>query len=167
MSWEAIAAIAEIVGALAVVISLVYLASEIRSGTRTLKTTTRDSSFRSLMDFNLAIMTDPDLAYIFQMGCHDYNALEERERARVIHVFYSFFKMFETIYLHYLDGSVDESVWIHNKPMLIAYAIQPGAKYYLSLREKIFDPRYWELLQSTDSSETPPGHVLSKLNVAN
>lgn len=167
MNWEAIAAIAELAGALAVVISLVYLASQVRSGTRTLKTTTRDSSFVSLMDFNHAVMSDPDLAYIFQVGCHDYDALEERERARLVHVFYSFFKMFEKIYLHYLDGSVDESVWVHNKPMLLAYAIQPGAKYYLSLREKIFDPRYWNLLQSATSSETPAGHILSKLNVDN
>ena len=165
MNWEAMAAIAELSGALAVVISLVYLASQVRSGTRTLRTTTRDSSFVSLMDFNHAVMSDPDLAYIFQVGCHDYDALEERERARLVHVFYSFFKMFEKIYLHFLDGSVDESVWVHNKPMLLAYATQPGAKYYLSMREKIFDPRYWELLHGATSSETPAGHILSKLNV--
>jgi hypothetical protein len=49
--------------------------------------------------------------------------------------------------------------------MLLAYATQPGAKYYLSMREKIFDPRYWELLHGATSSETPAGHILSKLNV--
>lgn len=165
MNWEALGAIAEITGALAVVISLIYLANEVRSGTRALKTTTRDSSFQSLMDWNHSVMSDPDLAYIFQKGCHDYDSLKERERARLVHVFYSFFKMFEKIYLHSLDGSVDESVWVHNKPMLMAYATQPGARYYLSLRSKIFDPRFWEILQDDAPSNIPAGHVLARLDV--
>ena len=165
MNWEALGAIAEITGAVAVVLSLVYVAHEVRSGTHALKTSTRDSSFQSLMDWNQTVMSDPDLGYIFQMGCHDYEALKERERARLVHVFYSFFKMFEKIYLHSLDGSVDESVWTHNKPMLMAYATQPGARYYLSLRSKIFDPRFWKLLQADTPSETPAGHILAKLKV--
>jgi len=165
MNWDAIAAIAEIVSAIAVVVSLLYVAFEVRSGTRAIRVASRDSSFQSLMDFNFAVMSDPELGYVFQLGCHDYDALDERERARLVHVLYAFFKMFEKIYLHYLDGSVDESVWIHNKPMLLAYAIQPGARYYLSHREKIFDPRFWQLLEDADSSETPAGHILSKLKV--
>jgi hypothetical protein len=28
-----------------------------------------------------------------------------------------------------------------------AHAIKPGARYYLSHREKIFDPRFWRLPQ--------------------
>jgi hypothetical protein len=28
---------------------------------------------------------------------------------------YSFFKMFEKIYPHYVDGSVAKEVWVHNR----------------------------------------------------
>ncbi len=48
MNWEAIGAIGELLGAMAVVISLVYVASQVKSGTQALKTTTRDSAFHSL-----------------------------------------------------------------------------------------------------------------------
>ena len=80
MNWEAIGALAELAGALAVVFSLVYLASQVKSGVRALKTTTRDSSFVSLMDFHHAVMSDPDLAYIFQVGCHHVSSGQTAER---------------------------------------------------------------------------------------
>jgi hypothetical protein len=42
MAWEAIGSIADLIGATAVVISLVYFAVQVSSGTRELRTTTRD-----------------------------------------------------------------------------------------------------------------------------
>ena len=66
MNWEAIGAVGETVGAIAVIISLVYLALQVRSGTRALKTENRDSSFQSLMEFNYILVGDSDLAYLFQ-----------------------------------------------------------------------------------------------------
>ncbi len=80
-----------------------------------------------------------------------------------MHVLYSFFKMFEKIYLHSLDGSVEQDVWTYNSPMLVAYASQPGAQYYLSHRQKIFDPRFWAFLEENRSSDVAAGHVVSDL----
>ena len=167
MNWEAIGAVGETIGAIAVIISLIYLALQVRSGTRALKTGNRDSSFQSLIEFNNSLATDPDLGYIFQSGCHDYQSLEERERARLMHLLYSFFKIFEKIYLHYLEESVDKTVWIHNKSILFAYSTQPGAQYYLSHRKHIFDPRFLEVLESATSTETPAGHLINNLEVNN
>jgi hypothetical protein len=167
MNWEAISAIGEIIGAIAVIISLVYLALQVRSGTRALKTENRDSSFQSLMEFNYSLVGDPDLAYIFQAGCHDFQGVEERERARLVHLLYSFFKMFEKMYLHYLEESVDKTVWIHNRSILFAYSTQPGAQHYLSHRRQIFDPRFLEVLESASSIETPGGHIVSNLDLDN
>lgn len=44
------------------------------------------------MDFNFAVMSDPEPGYVFQLGCHDYDVLDDRERARPVHVLYAFFK---------------------------------------------------------------------------
>src|SRR5205085_4939435 len=147
MTWEAIGAIANLVGAAAIVVSLIYLTAQVRTGTHAIRTSTRDAAFQSLMEWNYYVMSDPELGWIFQMGCRDFRSIDEKARARLVHVMYSFFKMFEKIYLHSLDGSVEQSVWIHNSPMLVAYASQPGAQYYLSQRRKIFDPRFWSFLE--------------------
>jgi hypothetical protein len=82
--------------------------------------------------------------------------------ARLV-VMHSFFKMFENVYLHCLDKSVDANVWMRNSPMLPAYARQPGARYYLSHRQKIFDPRFWAFLDENSTSDVPAGHEVSGL----
>lgn len=167
MNWDAIGSLAELIGAAAVVVSLIYLSFQVRSGTRELRTNTRDLAFQKLMEFNYYVMSDPDLAWIFQSGCRDFQSLEEKERARLVHAMYSFFKMFENIYLHYLDKSVDEEVWVHNSPMLLAYASQPGAQFYLSHRREIFDPRFWDFLEKNSETNVPAGHIVSNLRREN
>lgn len=166
MSWEAVASLAELIGAVAVVVSLIYLARQVQAGTRELRTTIRDSTFQQLSEWNYHIMSDPDLAWIFQSGCRDFHSVDERSRARLVHVMYSFFKMFENIYLHSLDRSVEENVWTYNAPMLLAYARQPGAQYYLSHREQIFDPRFWTYLKQAAAPNVPDGYAISAPPVA-
>ena len=155
-------AISQIIGTLAVVLSLIYLAIQVRQGTKNLRTTTRDSSFRSLMEWNYYIMSDPDLAWIFQQGCKDFESLNEKDRARYVHVMYSFLKMFENLYLHYSDKSIEIDVWEHNRHILEAYAYQPGAKYYWSQRSGIFHPDFQKFFNEIHSSTIPAGHIVTQ-----
>ncbi len=147
MNWDAIGAIGEIIGASAVVVSLVYLAVQIRAGARELRTNTRDSTFHSLMEWNYHVMSESELAWIYQAGCQDIEVLDEKQRMRFGHVMYSLFKLFENLYLHHLDGSLERDVWTHNQAMLISYANQPGALHYWENRREIFDPRFLDFLE--------------------
>ncbi len=154
MNWEAIGAIGELLGAIAVVISLVYVASQVKSGTRALKTTTRDSAFHSLQEWNYSVLSEPDLAWIFQRGMAEPHVLDERQQARFVHLMYGFLKLYENIYLHVLDGSVGAEAWEHNKEVLAAFANQPGTQRYWNGRRPIFDPRFADWF---DSLEAPDG----------
>ena len=49
MNWEAMGAVGDLLGAIAVVVSLVYVASQVRSGTQALKTSTRDAASRYML----------------------------------------------------------------------------------------------------------------------
>jgi hypothetical protein len=55
MNWEAIAAVSELVAAIAVVISLINIAVQVRSGASAFRTSIRDTSFHALMEFNYAL----------------------------------------------------------------------------------------------------------------
>ena len=164
MNWEAIGTVAELVGAIAVVISLIYLASQLRSSSRAFKTSLRDTALKSLMEWNYNMLADPDLGWIFQKGIKDFDSLEERDRARLIHVLFSFFKVFENIYLHYLEGSVDKDVWEQNYKLLSLYASQPGAKNYWNSRYETFHPRFQHLLDLMEQPEIVPGHVFASID---
>ena len=160
MNWDVVSAVAELVGAVAVVLSLIYLAVQVRTGSRALQTTMRDSSFHALTEYNLYLISDPDLPWEFQQGCKDPSALDEKQRARFVHTAYAFFKLFENLYLHYLDGSVRSEVWEYNSKILTAYGSQPGAQSYIQARLPIFEPRFRKFLVAMGSVEITPGTVI-------
>ena len=82
MNWEAISAIGQLVGALAVVISLIYLAREVHSNAHA----TRHAATRSMLDlmirFNQQITGHANLAELRSRGFNDFDSLEGTDRAR-------------------------------------------------------------------------------------
>jgi hypothetical protein len=162
MNWEALGAIGEIVGAAAVFLTLIYLSRQIRAGNRSLRTTLQDSLFHSLQEWNYHIMSDQALANLFHRGAQGMENLEPDDRYRFVHVLYSFFKVWENFYLHYLGGSVTTEVWEGNRNALLIYADQPGLRVYLQERRAFFDPRFVDLLVETraPSSLKPAAKML-------
>ena len=160
MNWTVLSTGAEVIGSVAVVVSVVYLAVQIKLGTKTLRTTMRDNAFQSLQEWNYAVAGDPDLASIISRGSKDLDSLNPKERARFIHIMFSFFKVWERLYLHYIEGSVDETVWMRNKLFLASYLHQPGCRYYWDNRKAAYDPRFQEV---ADNLEAPPIPSTSKL----
>ena len=79
MNWDAIGAIGEVVGAMAVVLSLIYLSFQIRHATKA----SEDASFRSLVDSSgdqLRSMVEPSNRGIVLKGLGDYQSLNSEEK---------------------------------------------------------------------------------------
>jgi hypothetical protein len=152
MDLETLALSFEIVSSLAVLISIIYLAQQVKQGTKSLKTSMRDASFHSLMEWNYHVMSDNDLAWVFSTGCKDFNSLNEFHKPRWLHMLYSFFKVFENIYLHYLDKSVESNVWEHNYKIFVVYFNTPGVQFYWNERREMFDPRFISFVENKHDS---------------
>lgn len=159
MNWEALSAIGQLVGAMAVVITLIYLARQLRANTQAMITSTRDSVFRELMEFNHLLAGNERLAWIFQHGSKDpeWQSLKEEDRARFAALMFSLFKVFENIYLHSLNGSIESDVWEYNKQMLFVYAKQPGCHRYWQMRRAVFDIRFREVVDTITDVTIPAG----------
>ena len=82
MSWDSVAAISETVGALAVVISLIYLAMQVKQSNRQAAT---DSGFALLSEFNRVdelILTTPEMiALMVKLESEEELTDEERKRS--------------------------------------------------------------------------------------
>jgi hypothetical protein len=79
MNWDAISAVAELSGAAAVVISLVYLAVQIRQSARI----SAAEAFKGIIDGNnehFRFMFSPENAPILARGLEDYDGLSPTER---------------------------------------------------------------------------------------
>jgi hypothetical protein len=108
VNWEAISAIGQLVGAFAVVISQIYLASEVRSNARA----TRLASMRSMSDaFNRWVQDlaeHPHLSELYYRGIHDFESLEGADLVRFSALMDQLFRVYEEMYYQQLEG-----IWIH------------------------------------------------------
>lgn len=82
MSWDAISAISDILAALAVVVTLVYLAIQIRQNTSAIRSTTTQAAHDQAAMFYDLIASDSQLGDIFSRGLYDPEALNSAETAR-------------------------------------------------------------------------------------
>ena len=79
MNWDAIGAIGEIIGAAAVLGSLIYLAVQIRQNTRSVEASTMQNLSEGNKDIYLTLATDPNLASIFLKEANGIVLTEEEE----------------------------------------------------------------------------------------
>jgi hypothetical protein len=164
VNWEAIGALGEVLGALAVVATLLYVSRQLREQSRALTTSVRDSAFQQLAEWNYQVMADAELSHLFQRGAatDDWDDFSPEERSRLIHVFYSFFKVFENVFLHAEEGSTHQAVWEQNCQVFFAYASKPGCRRYWTQREATLDPRFLEVLRALGSPTLKTGLEISE-----
>src|SRR5947207_14781065 len=96
MNWDAISAISQLIGSLAVVLSVLYLAVQVHHSTRVAKLAMQDAAATALRDVTKPLMASAELERIWRVGLKDISALSVDERARFSHASYPFLKGFET-----------------------------------------------------------------------
>jgi hypothetical protein len=82
MNWEAAGAIGEIIGSIAVLITLIYLATQIRQSNTALAESTSASINASYASINSRISSDEEFAELFVRGRHDLQSLSPVELER-------------------------------------------------------------------------------------
>ena len=82
MNWDALATIAELIGAIAVVISVVYLAVQIRENTKVSAEEAVSSAIDAFNDLDKLIAGDSELASIAIRGEKSFDALSPEDRLR-------------------------------------------------------------------------------------
>jgi hypothetical protein len=82
--WTIVNAIAELVGAGAVVATLIYLSVQIRQNTATVLASTELESARLFLEFHTRMSHSADMAHIWDLGLTDASRLSPDEKRRFI-----------------------------------------------------------------------------------
>ncbi len=82
MNWDAIGAIGEVVGGVAVIATLLYLAVQIRQNARSVRNAASLSVNEGLAEINRRVSNDPEFADLWLRGRKDYRGLTDVERMR-------------------------------------------------------------------------------------
>ena len=110
MNWEAIAAVGEIVGAAGVIVSLLYLATQIRQSTRVARSATRQALSRDLQALASDLVTVDDMARIFHAHISG-ETVQPHELVRLQARAYRDFHFWDNAHYQFCEGMLSEDEW--------------------------------------------------------
>jgi len=148
MTLDQLASIGEIIGALAVVISLVYLAIQIRSNTEAERTSTYQSIVSDFGAMNNTMASTPELSHLFVQAMENYHQLSSDQKARISQIFFQCFRFFENMFYQNKKGYLDEEVWIGWKRLMLTYYSRPGFQTWWEHRREVYSEPFAVFLET-------------------
>ena len=142
MNWEALGAIGELVGALVVMVSVVYLAIQIRHNTRVAKGAAQEAAVATLRELTKQLTQSLELNRLFNEGVGGFDHLDEEERTRWFHLAFQLLKAAEGIHFHYIQGVLDEGAWMGYSNIFRDYFATAGFREYWNVRSDTFSPAF-------------------------
>jgi len=110
MNWEAVSAIAEIIGLVVVVVSVLYLAVQVRNQTREYKMAGIHNVTQSLMD-SYAGLEDTNAAEVWSRATKDYDSISDAEKIQVFAFCQRYFRAVEDTYYQAADNRLEATYW--------------------------------------------------------
>jgi hypothetical protein len=154
MNWEAISAVSEFVGAMAVVVSLLYLSIQIKGNTESSRTSTYQAVVCEFGALNRTMASTPGLSTLFIRGMEDFALLSADEKARCSQLFFACFHNFENMFYQYKKGYLEDEVWLGWRRIILAYYLRPGFQVWWAMRADVFSKSFVDFLR-TEKLDVP------------
>jgi hypothetical protein len=164
MNWDAIGAIAETLGAVGVIASLVYLATQIRhsreqmsQNTRAMRASGYQSFFQSMDEVAMRSTSSPEMAEALRLGITNFDQLNEEQAFYFNNWMLGMFMAFENGHYQFRTGILDESRWRLHRSNLTACLNSPGPRQWWRqdpLGRDSLDPEFFALVEEILGEES-------------
>ncbi len=151
MDWNAVSAIAGVCAAVFVALSVVYLAIQVKGGTKATRSQTYYLTTAALADIAAIIGSNKDVARVIRIGYETPEALNEDEFTQYAYLMVSFLRRYENIFFQYESGLVDEDFWGGHRENLLWVFRRPGMQRIWEDRKQSFSKGFREFLELSDS----------------
>ena len=128
MNWEAIGAVSETLGAVGVIASLIYLASQLRSNAVASAVEAKLTTTRFLTDFNRDLINDPELYDLWERGARDLESLERNEFVRFSNLNLSAFWFFSAGHYQKRVGKLNDDDFHEMESIMKFWLSRPGVR---------------------------------------
>ena len=157
MNWEAIGAVGEILGAIGVIATLLYLTTQIRQNTKALRVSSFHASTQSLIGDNHLVAGDGELASLVAKSLsEDENDFSPAEQVRLDFLVTSNFRTFEEAYYLKDEGILEAQSWQRVAVTLERLIQNVGVREYWLRGDFGFDEKFKEYVDSR--IEASAGH---------
>lgn len=155
LNWAAIGALGEMLGALAVVISVLYLASQVRRQIRETQLAAIHEVSEGFRDGIAATFMDPHLSRVFIAGKDDAMQLDESERIQFLAFVQRNYRVWEDAFYQYRAGRLPQPLWESMEKQYSALLNWPGVQWVWEIRRDFYTPEFRAYVDNVDRHPHP------------
>ena len=155
INWDAVTAIGQAVGALGVIISLIYVGLQVRADARARRAQTTHDQAAAYTTLLMQTSTDPEVADLIARGSRDLGELTgDNELTRFSAIMAAHFRTFEDAFIQHRMGHLDDRVWVgfetpisfnlRNPGVRALWALSRGQSFFCKEFENFIDSRVAE-----------------------
>ncbi|PYK80761.1 MAG: hypothetical protein DME38_02305 [Verrucomicrobia bacterium] len=154
MNLQVLVALAEIVSAFAVTLTLIALIVSIRQNTRSQKALVVDSLAAAITSINVPAMESHLLGSALSKATSDWGSASREERIIAHYFLFSFFKLLENAWYQQKAGILDQAQWLGWERLLRKYYHADGVRrVWWPGRKHAYSPEFQKFLSGTRSPD--------------
>jgi hypothetical protein len=138
MNLTDLANLGQVIGAVAVVISLIYVAYQIRQNTNAVRAATAQSVHEHFANWYHLLASDGELSAVLIAGLQDYASLSEKDKGRFIATFMAFLSYSQNAFLKWRQGLLAPSLWAGWEQIIMNFTGSPGGRAFWKERAYLF-----------------------------
>ena len=145
MNWDAIGAVGEILGAIAVFGSLAYLALQIKANTASMKTASRQSMSNEFRSFNRLLFEAPEE---FASGLHSYPEIPFQVRSKFCGQIHDLLLFYQSSVALFESGTLENETYEGYRAFVAAVIESPGGNRFWLEWKAIYNAKMVNALQA-------------------
>lgn len=143
MNWEALGAIGEIVGAAGVIVSLLYLAGQVRSNARQVRHASAQAVLDKLNSLIGQLAFATGAADVWTRGLSGLSALtDDEEMVRFSSMLMQAFWAYEEVFHYRQAGVIEDWAWLHARAPIDHMMRTPGFQQWWKIRSAWFGEEF-------------------------
>lgn len=148
MDLDLIVAVVEIIGGIGVIVSLIYLAIQVRENTKLQKIESRRYESQSTDPFMSQIVGDPEVAKMFLAGIKDSDSLAEEEYLRFSLLFGQFMAANTMVFEEHEAGLASQDDLDRRTKTISMFLDTPGGRQFWLAYSHNYPPKFQRFIEA-------------------
>lgn len=142
-----------VIGSVAVSLTVVYLAMQIRESTKATYAQSYQTAVAAFGDMAAIVGETKEKARIYATGMADPDKLDDDEYLQFAYLGISLFRKYENAYFQYRSGMIDDTFWDGHRDNLLWFFHRPGTQRWWAERRLGFSKSFREYLEGTAADD--------------
>jgi hypothetical protein len=152
MNWDAASAIAEWLGVILIIVSLVYLALQIRQNTATVSAATELETSRQWSDFHARIAHSDNMADIWDKGLTNTDTLAPSEKRKFVWLVAEYFFLVESLFRQRQLEFISQDTWRQHQGVAAGLLLHPVIESWWKSGVSPFSPEFVSAIDAARST---------------